>query len=119
MPNVYRLFRQSDPRLFAVPSVVAAELHTGALKSMNPTKNRLVVSDFLLPFAILPFDERSALHYADIRSQLEKKGTKIGPNDLMIAAISQANSAVLVTNNVKEFKRVPGLSVESWAEVEF
>lgn len=119
MPNVYRLFRQSDPRLFAVPSVVAAELYTGALKSMNPTKNRLVVSDFLLPFAILPFDERSALHYADIRSQLEKKGTKIGPNDLMIAAISQANSAVLVTNNVKEFKRVPGLSVESWAEVEF
>lgn len=119
MPNVYRLFQRSDPRMFSVPSVVAAELYTGALKSKNPTSNRLIVSNFLLPFQIAPFDEPSAIHYADIRAYLEQKGMKIGPNDLMIAAIARANSGVLVTNNTKEFERVPGLSVESWAEVEF
>ena len=115
----YDLMRKSDPRLFKIPSVVQAELLLGAAKSNNPDTNRFFVEQFLLPFDILPFDSRCAREYASIRSYLEKEGKKIGPNDLMIASIARAHNAVLVTYNMREFKRVPGIELEDWAEVVF
>lgn len=115
----YDLMRKSDPRLFKIPSVVQAELLLGAAKSNNPDTNRFFVEQFLLPFDILPFDSRCAREYASIRSYLEKEGKKIGPNDLMIASIARVHNAVLVTHNMREFKRVPGIELEDWAEVVF
>ena len=115
----YDLMSKSDPRLFKIPSVVQAELLLGAAKSNNPDTNRFFVEQFLLPFDILPFDSRCAREYASIRSYLEKEGKKIGPNDLMIASIARAHNAVLVTHNMREFKRVPGIELEDWAEVVF
>ena len=73
----------------------------------------------LLPFEIIPFDETCAAHYAKIRADLEQKGRTIGSNDYLIAATALAHGAVLVTNNVDEFKRVPGLSLECWEEIDF
>lgn len=115
----YDLMCKSDPRLFKIPSVVQAELLLGAAKSNNPDTNRFFVEQFLLPFDILPFDSRCAREYASIRSYLEKEGKKIGPNDLMIASIARVHNAVLITHNMREFKRVPGIELEDWAEVVF
>lgn len=115
----YDLMCKSDPRLFKIPSVVQAELLLGAAKSNNPDTNRFFVEQFLLPFDILPFDSRCAREYVSIRSYLEKEGKKIGLNNLMIASIARAHNAVLVTHNMREFKRVPGIELEDWAEVVF
>lgn len=112
------IMKGSDPELFKVPAVVEAELLLGALKSREPEASRRAVEQLLLPFEVLPFDSRCARHYADIRAHLERQGTPIGPNDLLIAATARAHGAVLATNNVREFLRVPGLSCEAWGEVD-
>lgn len=116
MPYLYNLLRRSDPRLFKVPSVVEAELLLGAEKSTRVEENRLLVEQFLLPFEIVSFDSGSAREYATIRAQLESKGQLIGPNDMLIAATARSRNATLVTRNTREFKRVPGLKLEEWAE---
>ena len=115
----YELLLNSDAGLFKVPAVVKAELLLGAEKSMQPEEERLKVESLLLPFEIIPFDETCAAHYAKIRADLERKGLTIGGNDYLIAATALAHGAVLVTNNVDGFKRVPGLSLECWEEIDF
>lgn len=117
-PYMYALLKECDPRLFKISAVVQAELLLGAEKSANPEKNRLLVDRFLIPFEIVPFDAAMAREYATVRAQLEQKGHVIGPNDLLIAATARSRNATLVTHNVNEFKRVPGLKLEDWAEVE-
>ena len=118
LPYAYELMRKSDPALFAIPAIVEAELRTGAAKSDRPRKNLALLERFLAPFARIPFDSECAATYAVIRSQLESEGRKIGPNDLLIAATALAHGAVLVSNNAREFSRIPTLHLESWAEVE-
>lgn len=115
----YDTLMLSDASLFKVPAVVKAELLLGAEKSSRPEEERLRVESLLLPFDIVPFDEACAVQYARIRAHLERKGETTGSNDYLIAATALAHSAVLVTNNVNEFKRIPGLSLESWAEIDF
>lgn len=117
LPYGYELFQKSDPRLFKISTIVEAELHLGVAKSMAPQKNRQLVERFLLPFEAIPFCSQCARTYAMIRADLEQKGQVIGPNDLLIAATALTHDAILVTNNCNEFKRVPGLEIESWAEV--
>ena len=78
-----------------------------------------VVQSFPLNFAplsILPFGPGAASEYGEIRTHLQGQGTPIGPMDLLIAAHARAEGLVLVTNNVREFERVPGLELENWAE---
>lgn len=118
LPSAYQLMRASSPKLFAVPAVVEAELRTGAEKSNRPQENRLLLERFLSPYETIPFDSRCAIAYGAIRTRLERRGLTIGPNDLLIAATALANGAILATNNAREFERVEGLMVESWAEVE-
>lgn len=118
MPHGYDLMRASDPRLFKIPSIVEAELLAGAEKSRNPEQARFAVESILLPFEVVPFCSKCARHYGRIRAHLEREGKVIGPNDLLIAATALAHGATLVTGNVREFKRVPGLSLEEWAEME-
>ena len=97
-----------------VPEMVRAELLTGAAKSDRPDHHREVVEQFLAPFERLAFGGDSPEHYADIRSRLERAGETIGPNDLVIAATTRSAGAVLVTANLDEFSRVPGLICEDW-----
>lgn len=118
LPEVYERFQKSEPSLYGVSAVVYGELMTGAAKSRNPEGNRFMTECFAAPFEIVPFDKKCAEAYATVRADLEGRGCKIGPKDMMIAATALANSAVLVTNNVGEFGRVKGLQIEQWGEVD-
>lgn len=108
-----RLYLHS-PAQIAIPSIVKSELLLGAYKSRNKKKNTEIVESFLAPFSVAGFDDNESSVYAEIRSELEKKGKVIGPNDLIIASIVLSNNGVLVTNNEKEFKRIAALRVENW-----
>jgi tRNA(fMet)-specific endonuclease VapC len=102
------------PKDIVVCSVVKAELFYGAHKSAQPAKNLANADRFLNRFKSLRFDDLTAENYGAIRAQLERLGTPIGPNDLLIAAIAQRHGAVLVTHNTREFHRVNGLVCEDW-----
>ena len=103
-----------QPEDLALCSVVTAELRYGAQKSARRAKTEQTVSRFIQPFRSLPFDEECVQPYALLRAQLEAIGTPIGPHDLMIAAIASAHRLTVVTRNLREFERVPGLRVEAW-----
>ena len=105
---------EQRPSEILLCSVVKGELLYGARKSDHTAANLRLLDAFFSRFSSLPFDDRCAEQYATIRHDLERGGTPIGPNDLMIAAISMANGAVLVTHNVREFERVVGLKFEDW-----
>ena len=95
-------------------SVVKAELFYGAMKSRQVKRNLALLSDLFSNIASFPFDDESAKQYGIIRSHLAHAGTPIGPNDLMIAAIAMVHDAVLVTHNIREFSRVPGIRIQDW-----
>ena len=97
-----------------VCAIVKAELFYGAQKSRYPERNLAKQRKFLEQFVSLPFDDQTAEVYGRIRSQLERAGTPIGPNDLLIAATALAYDVTLVTHNTREFARVTGLRYEDW-----
>tara|TARA_R110002073_G_scaffold281518_1_gene445759 strand:+ start:1845 stop:2249 length:405 start_codon:yes stop_codon:yes gene_type:complete len=98
----------------AISSIVLSELRYGADKSARPEKNHSVVDALVARLQVLDFDSKAADHYGQIRAELEREGTPIGPYDFLIAAHARAEGLVLVTNNVREFDRVSGLRVEDW-----
>ena len=114
-PLVTRL-RQYNPEEIYLSSVVKAELIFGAHRSSRAADNVRLLQRFFEPFISLPFDDRCADQYGRIRNELERAGTPIGPNDLMIAATATAHDLILVTNNTREFGRVVGLQIEDWEE---
>lgn len=95
-------------------SVVKAELLFGARKSVSVQKNLALLELFFRGIPSLPFDDDAAEFYGGNCALLAKTGASIGSNDLMIAAISQANDLVIVTRNADEFRHIPGLRVEVW-----
>ena len=100
----------------AISAITLAELEHGVEKSMYPEKNRTALIQFLSILDILPFDDRAAVEYGNICAYLQKKGTPIGTMDTLIAGHARAEGLILVTNNVREFERVPDLIIENWAE---
>ncbi len=112
--NVRKNIESKRPQDIMVCSVVKAELFYGSVKSLNPEKNLEKQRRFVDRFVSHPFDDRAADAYSRVRSQLEKSGTPIGPNDMLIASIALANNLILVTHNTREFSRVEGLDIEDW-----
>lgn len=112
--EVLRHFQHYHPGDIAISSITLAELQYGVAKSQAPQRNAEALSEFLIPIEVLPFGESATQAYGTIRALLEQKGTIIGAMDLLIAAHATALDAVLVTNNVKEFERVPELKIENW-----
>jgi tRNA(fMet)-specific endonuclease VapC len=95
-------------------SIVAAELRFGAAK-LASAQFSAAVEAWLAGFDVRPWPVEATRHYADIRASLERSGQPIGGMDLLIAAHAMAEDSVLVTNNAREFLRVPGLAVQEWA----
>jgi tRNA(fMet)-specific endonuclease VapC len=103
-----------NPRHIFCCSVVRAELMFGARKSLRVDENLEGFGRLLQPFESAPFDDEAAGHYGLVRAALERAGTPIGANDLLVASIALARDFVLVTRNSREFARVPGLRIEEW-----
>lgn len=107
-------FLAVDPLSVRLCSVTKAELYYGAMKSSRSAENLNLLDEFFANFDSFPFDDDAAIKYGEIRSDLARQGTPIGPNDLMIAAIALVHGAVVVTHNVREFSRVAGLTTVDW-----
>ncbi len=97
-----------------ISSVTLAELLHGAEKAARPVEMRQQVEGFAARLTVLPFDDAAAVHYGDIRADLERRGQVIGPYDLMIAGHARSKGLVVVTGNLGEFIRVAGLRAEDW-----
>ena len=98
----------------AISSITLSELLYGAEKSQNIDKNLEAIEEFISHLDVLPYDAKASQHYGQIKAALEKKGEIIGENDIHIAAHAISQGLILVTNNLREFKRVPNLAFENW-----
>ncbi|MDJ1173562.1 type II toxin-antitoxin system tRNA(fMet)-specific endonuclease VapC [Roseofilum capinflatum] len=96
--------------------ITLAELEYGAAKSQNPQRNRETLTRFCSPFQIVDFCPEDAQKFGQIRATLEQQGEPIGSYDLLIAAQAVNRGVTLVTNNIREFSWVEGLSLENWVE---
>jgi tRNA(fMet)-specific endonuclease VapC len=99
-----------------ISAITLAELQYGVYKSMFPERNELALLNFLVPITLLSFSDGASIFYGKIRRDLEKRGQVIGANDLLIAAHALSENLILVTNNTKEFCRIPNLALENWVE---
>ncbi len=112
--QLLNIIMSHSPADIKIPSMVKAELLYWAEKSQRKEENLEKVKKFLLPFEIISFDDQAAIEYSAIRADMERTGFVTGPNDLIIAATVLSRRGSLVTNNEKEFRRIPGLTVENW-----
>ena len=109
--SVIKELKRHDPKEICISAITYAELIHGVEKSMAVDKNRLALTLLLSNIEVLDFDINAANNYGKIRTYLEKQGTPIGPLDMMIAAHAQSLGYSILTNNIKEFFRVPNLGV--------
>lgn len=114
--NVLRRFREELDEGICISSITLAELEYGMKHSSDPVKNEQALLRFLAPLSVLPFGAAAASEYGEVRAYLQSRGTPIGPLDMLIAAHARAEGMTLVTNNMREFERVPELDLENWAE---
>jgi len=112
--RVLQHFQQYHPGDIGISSITLAELQYGVAKSQASKRNEEALEEFLIPLEVLPFGEDAANLYGNIRTLLEQQGRVIGAMDMLIAAHAVSLNAILVTNNVKEFERVPDLKIENW-----
>jgi tRNA(fMet)-specific endonuclease VapC len=112
-PSLRERFR-SAPDQLCISSVTLGELLYGAEKSARRLRNLEIVESFSARLEILPFGEKAAAHYGQIRTQLERTGQRAGAYDMMIGGHARSEGLVLVTNNVREFERMPGVTSENW-----
>lgn len=113
-PQVFEKLQEHNPDEICISAVTYAELVHGVEKNKAVERNRLALTILLSNIEILDFDMKAAEEYGRIRADLEKKGTPIGPLDMMIAGHAKSLGYTVVTNNVGEFKRVEGLKYENW-----
>lgn len=114
--KVLSRFRSNTIGDIGISSITLAELRYGVEKSLQVQKNREALNAFLLPLEIADFDAEAALSYGIIRAVLEKAGTPIGSMDMLIGAHAMSLGVTLVTNNVREFKRIRNLNIADWSK---
>jgi tRNA(fMet)-specific endonuclease VapC len=107
-----RFNRLSDQ--LCISAVTLAEIIYGAEKSARPIENIAVVDQFAARLDVLPFGERAATHYGQIRADLERAGHPVGLHDMMIGGHARSEGLTLVSNNLREFQRIEGLRVDNW-----
>ncbi|WP_130835891.1 type II toxin-antitoxin system tRNA(fMet)-specific endonuclease VapC [[Erwinia] mediterraneensis] len=99
-----------------ISTVTLMELIYGAEKSQAPERNLAVVEGFLSRLDVLDYDALAAVHTGQIRAELARKGTPVGPYDQMIAGHARSRGLIVVTNNLHEFERIPGIRTEDWSQ---
>ena len=115
-PNAIERFYQTEISEISISSITLSELLYGVSKSSKPEQNQIALTQFIAPLDILPYDDEAAQYYGELRVHLEKQGRPIGSLDMLIAAHALSTNCVLVTNNEKEFNRVPKLKIENWVK---
>jgi tRNA(fMet)-specific endonuclease VapC len=113
-PSAVDKIRSKHPDEVSISTITIAELEYGVYRSKHADQNRIALLELLVPFVILDFDQSAAAVYGSVRASLERKGTPIGPMDLLLAAQALSQQLILVTNNEKEFRRVAALRIENW-----
>jgi tRNA(fMet)-specific endonuclease VapC len=116
--QVLKKFESFSLGEIGISSITLAKLEFGINKSPNRERNKEALNQFIIPLEILTFDYNAAIEYGKIRSELENKGTPIGPLDTLIGAHALSLNVTLVTNNEREFKRINNLKVENWIDVQ-
>ena len=111
--QVKKRFQQHHGRM-AISAVTLGELVFGAEHSQQVERNLADIEAMVARLNVLPFDNMAAYHFGQIRSALYRAGRPIDPYDMMIAGQARASGLILVTNNRKEFERVPGVMLEDW-----
>jgi len=114
--HVYDRFKQLRIGDVGISAITFCELQFGVANSAKVEKNQLALTEFLSPLDVLDFPSGAAPVYGNIRAHLQRAGTPIGNYDLLLAAHALYQGLTMVTNNTKEFQRVPDLRVENWIE---
>lgn len=97
-----------------ISSITLGELHYGAEKSARRAENLVAIEHFVGRLEVLPFADKAAAHYGQVRAELERAGTPCGPHDMQIGGHARSEGLIVVTNNLREFARMPGVRVENW-----
>ena len=112
--QVIRRLQECDASEIGISSITLSELEYGVSKSARKAQNKLALAKFLAPIEVIPYNDKAAEVYGNVRAALEKSGTPIGPLDTLIGAHALALNCTLVTNNTREFNRIENLNVEDW-----
>jgi tRNA(fMet)-specific endonuclease VapC len=113
-PKLIQRLTRCEPGDVGVSSITIAELVFGAHKSNQVEQNLSALEQFLLPIEVVDFDQQASAAYGVIRAHLEREGKVIGAMDMLIGTHALSLGAILVTNNVDEFQRIPKLKIEDW-----
>ena len=114
--DVIDRFKQTEISQIGVSAITLSELSYGVSKSSKPEQNQMALAQFIAPLEILQYGDDAAQYYGTLRTHLEKQGTPIGSLDMLIAAHALSTDCTLVTNNEKEFIRIPSLKIENWVK---
>ncbi len=112
-PELLETFNRAAEQL-CISSITLGELHYGAEKSARRDENLSAIRQFVARLDVLPFGEKAAAHYGQIRAELARAGTPCGPHDMQIGGHARSEGLIVVTNNVREFVRMPGVRTENW-----
>ena len=115
-PEIIQRFKQIEISQIGISSITLSELLFGVYKSSKPEQNQLALAQFAAPLEIMSYGDEAADFYGRLRIHLEKQGTPIGSLDMLIAAHALSIGCILITNNEKEFNRIPNLKIENWAK---
>jgi tRNA(fMet)-specific endonuclease VapC len=113
---VVERFLHTEISKIGISSITLSELMYGVFKSSKPEQNQMALTQFLAPLEILPYTDNAAQYYGELRIHLEKQGTPIGSLDMLIAAHALSTACTLITNNEREFNRIPNLKIQNWAK---
>jgi tRNA(fMet)-specific endonuclease VapC len=114
--TVVERFLRIEISQIGISSITLSELMYGVFKSSKPEQNQMALMQFMAPLEILPYGDDAAQYYGELRVHLEKQGTTIGSLDMLIAAHALSTACTLITNNEKEFTRIPNLEIENWVK---
>ena len=114
-PKLRERFNRLAEQL-CMSSITLAELVYGAEKSARRLENLQAVEQFSARLEVLPFPPKAAIHFGQIRADVERVGKPVGPLDMLVGAHARAEGLTVVTNNVREFRRLPGVRVENWVD---